>query len=1372
MRQLLFVLLAIPFTLSTWAQNSSKSTPILLENFKISLEEKHWDYGQNEEVNGRIYRIVNDAPSLKLNRQFHGIHVLEFLPKRAFIVSINTDEIEQAQAFLRSENASAVLKIRPEWKLSHNMFKQNIPDWAWVDNSHFKATITYYKDLNDQYVIDQLRALGLGIMFSSPADQLVEITLKPEDIYAVANLPFIAYLEEMDKPGEPENNTARTNHRISSVQANFPGVTHFDGTGVTVGHGDDGVLGEHVDFTGRVSGLLGSNGGDHGDHVAGTIFGAGNKDPRGRGMAPGAEILYADYPDNLQNVDNDFDNHGVRITSSSYSNGCGAGYTNNSITGSRTMDMDVMQNPPVMHVFSAGNSGSSSCGYGTSGTSGGVQGWGNITGGHKVAKNVVTVANVTRVDALASSSSRGPAADGRIKPDIAAVGTSVYSTTDLPADHSYTQKTGTSMACPGVSGVMATLYEAFRTYNGGQDPESILMKGIACNTADDLGNPGPDFKHGYGRINARRAHEIVASGNWLTDSISTGTNTHTISVPSGSLDEVRVMLIWADPPTFPSAGPDLINDLDLDVAQGGTSYNPWVLNPFPSAFTLDQNAVRGRDSLNNMEQVTFTNPGSGNLTVDVSAFNIPSGFQKYYIVYEFVKDEIVITSPLGGEGFSPTRNEYIRWDAPKGTSTFRVEYSVDGGSNWTLINSSVNSSQRYFFWNVPNVTTDQAKVRVIRGNDTSTTPGTFVIANEPTNFSILSSCPDSLTLSWDPVGGVTGYNVYALGSKYMDSIGYTVDTFFVVSPSNPTSSDEWYSVSSVINGKAGERVVAIQKASGTFNCQLTNDLISAELLSPVPGVIPNCFPTNNIPVEIRLVNNGLNDIFNFTASYQFNGGPVVNSTVTDTIAVGQTMIYQFPGSSVNMTVGNTYDMDVWVDFTSDQNRYNDSIFSSISVVNGNLQNMPYTNNFEAFSICNTSADCGATTCNLNGGWRNLSNTTEDDIDFRTDAGGTPSNFTGPSVDFNPGTSNGKYVYLEASSGCDSSEAILISPCLWVDSISGQPMVEYAYHMSGADMGKLDVDLITESGIVVKVVPTVSGDQGSQWNVGQIDLTPWKGQVVMVRFRGKTGFGYRSDIALDNFRFFENGVAPPVSSFSITNNGTCVGDTFVFQSTSTGTVTNYLWNFGPGASPSTATTAGPHSVVYASGGNKQTSLEVSNSGGINTSTVPVTVSNTPIASYNYNQNNNVVNFNDISTNNPTSWIWDFGDGAGSTQQNPMHTYTFLGSFAVTLTAKNDCGDRNYVDTVEVTHIDLPEILLSRIAIYPNPTKGIAHISLPADLNLIDLQLSDLNGKLIRNFEMPSSGDEILLDLKDLPQGVYIIEVHASEGSRSFRLIKEN
>ena len=94
---------------------------------------------------------------------------------------------------------------------------------------------------------------------------------------------------------------------------------------------------------------------------------------------------------------------------------------------------------------------------------------------------LLAVGNLDYAASLASSSSRGPAADGRIKPDICAQGTNVYST--YP-NYTYNSITGTSMSCPGISGVLAQLYQAYKENNNNTNPSSGLMKCILLNSAD------------------------------------------------------------------------------------------------------------------------------------------------------------------------------------------------------------------------------------------------------------------------------------------------------------------------------------------------------------------------------------------------------------------------------------------------------------------------------------------------------------------------------------------------------------------------------------------------------------------------------------------------------------------------------------------------------------------------------------------------------------------------------------------------------------------------------------------------------------------------------------------------------------------------
>jgi len=60
---------------------------------------------------------------------------------------------------------------------------------------------------------------------------------------------------------------------------------------------------------------------------------------------------------------------------------------------------------------------------------------------------------------------------------------------------------------------------------------------------------------------------------------------------------------------------------------------------------------------------------------------------------------------------------------------------------------------------------------------------------------------------------------------------------------------------------------------------------------------------------------------------------------------------------------------------------------------------------------------------------------------------------------------------------------------------------------------------------------------------------------------------------------------------------------------------------------------------------------------------------------------VVNFTDLSPDNPVVWRWDFGDGTGSPQQNPSHTYTSIGDFTVSLTVTNTQGTYKHIKQVQ-------------------------------------------------------------------------------------------
>lgn len=1197
MKKWLQFLVLFAFTTGVFAQNEQK---VLLKNHSITINNSlkegitATNFEQNQDY---IFRIVqfSSFDNISIGDISDSYEALEYIPRNSLLMKLKAKD-KSLESILKSKGAISAVSLKAEWKLSTKLFTENIPDWAYTPDNKVIVVVKYYPGLDHNSVLNSVSQLFI-VSGQNQSENLIELAINPNQVMQVAQLPFVYYVQEKEEPGQPENYTGRTSHRVNSLQSAYPGAPAYDGTGVMVGHGDDGRIGPHIDYTGRMTQPLATaSTGDHGDHVAGTIFGAGNLDPTGRGNAPGAEIFYQTYPDNLNDADVNYSNRNVRVTVSSYSNGCNAGYTN----FTRQMDQDAIDNPNLIHVFSAGNSGTSNCGYGAGNT------WGNVTGGHKIAKNVIAVANLTAIDALATSSSRGPAEDGRIKPDVAGVGTSVYSTTD---PNLYTFKTGTSMSCPGVGGITAVLYEAYRDLNGGNDPKAGLLKAVIMNTCDDLGNPGPDFSYGYGRVNTRRAYNVLASTNYQTNTITNGaTKTFQIPVPANTA-EARVMLYWPDLPASTIAQYALVNDLDLEVDYNGTNYKPWILDHTPNNAALSSNATRGRDSINNIEQVTILNPGTGDLTLTINGSNIPGSAQEFYIIYEFVEDDVVLTYPMGGEGFVPGETEIIRWDAPEGTSSFSLDHSADGGTTWTNLSNSINATRRYYNWNVPSTVGGDHKLRITRGGQSDETPGEFTIVNTPSNIIFPTICPDSITLSWNQVGGATGYVVYRLGAMYMDSITTSLTTFAKVSHS--FNSDEWYSVAAITAGDGtGRRAFAVEKiANGVLNCVLDDDLEIAQVLSPPVGYSPSCFNIPNAPVSVRLTNHGQNQIFNFPVFYKLNSGTTVSQTVTDTILPGASLDYTFTGSGLNLNSGTTYTLSIWGDLNDDDNAANDSLASPIQIYNSQSVSYPYSHDFENFSLCGTANDCGNTSCSLANGWENPANFTFDDIDWRTNSGGTASGSTGPSSDHTLGTTAGKYLFLEASGGCDSNLAILLSPCIDL-STATSPLLEFWYHMNGANMGVLSVDIYDGTEWHTNLFRQ-SGNQGSSWIKASINLLPFAGNTIVIRINGKTGDDFTSDLAIDDINVFEN-TASPSSSFSASNSLTCIDGIVEFFDNSANVPTTWRWNISPNTYSfvnGTDSLDQNIAVQFHQVGNYSITLYTSNSNGIDSTTVnqAVTVS---------------------------------------------------------------------------------------------------------------------------------------------------------------------
>lgn len=1101
------------------------------------------DWDNIASIDGSKYLLLQfeNLPTQEVYQELQNrsIELLTYLPTNSYFAKVpavfNSGPFEGLSILSAAEPS---MDIKLHFDVKNNL----IPEHA-KNGAENKYMVSLFSGASDRKFTQLVEANG-GKVLDNYNHEHLSISLAPIALNTIVKWPGVQFINFIDAPLTPENLANLTDHRSNAINTEYGAGRHLNGQGVRVGLTDDGFIGPHMDYKGRTNqdAVLTVNTGDHGDHCGGTIMGAGNLDPKGKGMAPNVDLWVYNALSTTNYILDDSlftsPNVSLDIISTSYSNGCNTGYN----SGANSADRQIRDFKNVMRIFSAGNDGTSNCNYGAG------AGWGNITGGIKLAKNLIAVANLDYVDVLANSSSRGPASDGRIKPDVSAVGTNVYSTID-PND--YGLKTGTSMSCPGVAGLFAQLYQGYRELHNNQDPNTGLLKNVLLNTCDDIGNPGPDFKHGYGRVNGLRAIKVLEANQHIQDSVATGgTKTITLNVPPNT-HRVKIMLNWMDKEAAVSASTALVNDLDLKVTDPNANvFLPWVLNHAPNATTLNANAQRLVDHLNNAEQVTIDTPAVGTYTIEVNGFAVPFGPQEYFISYEFIPfDSVEITYPLGGEGFSPGEVQTLRWNAISNGNTFSLDYSFDNGTSWNTIASGIPATQTYYNWTIPSLTSGNCKVRVSRNGFSSESPASFTIMNIPSNLSLVRVCPDTITIKWNAVATADAYRVYLLGAKYMDSVATTTDTFYHFVGLN-SNQENWFSVSSLQSSSnaVSRRALAIQQVPGLLNCILGIDgqMLSSE--NPGNTSLLSCSTSATIPIKVTLKNNGANSFSNFNVNYQLDALTPITEIYAGSLAFGVQTPYTFTTGLTPPSAGQ-HTLKIWISTPGDAYLNNDTLSYTLVGENSIVATLPWSEDFETAGVCPDIAACDNTNCTLTGNLTNEQNLVIDQFDWKVNNGPTPTTTTGPDVDHTLGTAAGKYVYTE-SSYCFNQSAYMLTPCFTLPTGS-MPYFSYWYHLYGNGQGSLHLDAFVNGEWQQDITPAVSGNLGNTWFKKEVNLSAYAGQTIYLRLRGETGTSQRSDMALDDLMMVDSAAHPSStnnivgSNFSVYPNP---GNDFIYIST--------------------------------------------------------------------------------------------------------------------------------------------------------------------------------------------------------------------------------
>ncbi len=615
----------------------------------------------------------------------------------------------------------------------------------------------------------------------------------------------------------PYNLEARIGQSVTPLNSGIPGAPNLNGQGVVLGVGDGGKLSGHPDIGDRVissTSYYNSAWRNHPDMVSGIMASTGSVYSENRGVACEAELVIEPTSGIVYNAPTHLANFQMSITNNSYGPSFNCTSANKYYGSSASVDQQLFDNPNLIHVYAVGNSGSSSC-------NGLPASYGTIPGGAQVAKNTLSVGNMRFNRTRFVGSSAGPTFDGRIKPEIVAIG---HNVTSNNRQGGYSTGTGTSYAAPGVAATLGLLTQRYKELNGGVLPEGALLKAIACNTAEDLGPAGPDFQHGFGLINGVKALNALNNSTYHQGSLSfNGQYAQSIST-SHTTEQLKVLLYWPDQagPTA-NTGATLVNNFDLQVvAPNGDTIRPWVLDPINPANV----AVRGIDTLNNIEQVTIPNPTQGTYQILVNGVHLPYGSTDYVLSWVVEEPEVMLTCPYGGESINPFEDMYIGWEASSGQAgTWKIEYNVDGGA-WQTIQAGIANAVRNIVWSPP-VENSNLSFRVTNESsllsDETNSP-TFALA-APATITGESFCDGGIALNWSPVNSATSYEVYKFDGSEMELVSTVSDTF--INLQNLSAGvDSLFTVAAVSpSGKTSQRAFAVAQKS---------EVDGAGCLAPLP----------------------------------------------------------------------------------------------------------------------------------------------------------------------------------------------------------------------------------------------------------------------------------------------------------------------------------------------------------------------------------------------------------------------------------------------------------------------------------------------------------------------------------------------------------
>ncbi|HEX8334961.1 MAG TPA: S8 family serine peptidase, partial [Segetibacter sp.] len=696
----------------------------------------------------KLYYVIESSnsinASLKITRQ---------LDEHLAIIEIpNQTEFELLNKQVKLAAATDTWKLSPQLEKLFNNNKIDLQQYI-LTGKDFDELVKVLDEKQNNVVI---------VSVNRPSNSVVikcKEKILRDQLMALKEVIFIDAATE----AHPETNIIgydRSFHGINAVDFLIPGA---NGRDIVSGVKEQKMDETDLDLWKRVlpSPIEATTKSHHATVIASIIGGAGNSSYEGRGIAWRCKFFSSSFSNLFADDPAILNSNKVTVQNHSYGTVIQQFYGAEAVS----YDAHTWLDRHFVHVISAGNQGES---FASEGRYANLPGFANHTGNFKMAKNIITVGAIDNKENISAQSSAGPTYDGRIAPQLIALGPN-----------------GTSDAAAIVSGTTAVMQQVYADSNNQALPAASLIKAVLYNTAEDIYKVGIDYKTGYGLLNSYAAIKSLQQKNFNEGLLSHGQRwTKNISVPPNTA-QLKVTLSWTDSAATVNNNKALINDLDLEVIEVATGniYQPWVLSTAPNKDSLTKEPTRKRDSLNIAEQVSLQVPPAGDYQVRVTGTKVYTPSLPFHITYIVdTLNTFNFTSPQHASDVNREENEMlnIRWKTyvADTNETGNLYISYDFGNSWQPLAQSIRLTNKKLQWQIKD-TSSVARLKM------ETSFGAFLSNNflisEVIRPAVDFNCTDSFRLSWNKHAYADSYRIYSLTNHpNLEPVLTVTDTFAVL----------------------------------------------------------------------------------------------------------------------------------------------------------------------------------------------------------------------------------------------------------------------------------------------------------------------------------------------------------------------------------------------------------------------------------------------------------------------------------------------------------------------------------------------------------------------------------------------------------------